>query len=317
MKAAAIDRFGPPSAIKLHTLPVPKPGPSEVLIALHGAGVGYWDASIRTGSWRPAGRPRFPLILGIDGAGTVVARGKKVRRFQYGDRVWAYEYDRPQGGFYAEYVLVKERHLGRVPRHLDLVEAGAGAVTALTAYQGIRDALRLKRGETILIYGATGTVGTLAIQFARSLGARVIATASGARATRLVRKLGAHAVFDSREAGAHDKLARLAPDGLDAALVLANGRSLEPCLDLVRPGGRVAFPYGVEPKPRSRRRVRMKPYDAITAPRQFTQLGKAASAARLRVPIFAKYPLAQAARAHMRLAKHGILGRMVLTIRSR
>jgi NADPH:quinone reductase len=90
MKAAAIDRFGPPSVITVHQLPVPKPGPHEVLIEMHAAGVGVWCTSIRDGSWRPPGRPRFPLVLGTDGAGVVVAAGPRVRRLAVGDRVWAY-----------------------------------------------------------------------------------------------------------------------------------------------------------------------------------------------------------------------------------
>src|SRR5262245_13176719 len=125
MKAAAIDRFGPPSAITLHTLPVPKPGRREILVALQAAGVGSWDESIRDGSWRLGGRTKFPLVLGTDGAGIVVAAGAGARRFRAGDRVWAYD---PEAGFYAEYVAVGERKAGRVPRRLDLDQAGAGAV---------------------------------------------------------------------------------------------------------------------------------------------------------------------------------------------
>src|SRR5579885_625247 len=103
MKAAAIDRFGPPSVLTLHELPVPEPGPGEVLVALSSAGVGVWDADIRKGWW-PQGRPKFPLVLGSDGAGVVAGRGASVRRFREGDRVWAYEFINSKGGFYAEYV---------------------------------------------------------------------------------------------------------------------------------------------------------------------------------------------------------------------
>src|ERR1700704_2396687 len=85
MKAAAVDRFGPPSALTLQEVPVPRPGPHEVLIAIDTAGIGSWDASIRDGSWRKPGRPRFPLVPGVDGAGIVVARGARVRRIQLGD----------------------------------------------------------------------------------------------------------------------------------------------------------------------------------------------------------------------------------------
>src|SRR5262245_1887087 len=113
MKAAAIDRFGPPSVLKLHTLPVPEPGPREILIAIHTAGVGGWDESIRDGSWRPSpGRPKFPLVLGTDGAGIVVRTGARVRRFRVGDRAYAFASDNTKGGFYAEFVAIDERKAG-------------------------------------------------------------------------------------------------------------------------------------------------------------------------------------------------------------
>ena len=114
MKAAAVDRFGPPSALTLHEVPVPRPGPHEVLIAIDTAGIGGWDASIRDGSWRKPGRARFPLVPGVDGAGIVVARGARVRRIQLGDRVYAYEFGNRQGGFYAEFAAAKAEHVGRV-----------------------------------------------------------------------------------------------------------------------------------------------------------------------------------------------------------
>jgi NADPH:quinone reductase-like Zn-dependent oxidoreductase len=286
-----------------------------VLIALHAAGVGVWDAQVRDGSWRPFGRPKFPLVLGTDGAGIVVAKGTRVRRFSVGDRLWAYHYANPKGGFYAEYVAVDAEHAGRVPTHLDLLQAGAGATTGLTALQGIDDALRVRRGETVLIYGATGAVGTLALQFAKRRRARVIATASGRDATALVRSLGANAVFNARGKDAVEQLEKLARGKIDAALVLASGDSLEACLDLVRPAGRIAYPNGVEPEPRRRRNVRMLAYDAVAGAIEFARLERAAVEARLRVPIAAVYPLKQAAKAHALLERGHILGRIALRIR--
>ena len=315
MKAAAIDRFGPPSVLKVHTLPVPEVGPREVLIAVYAAGVGVWDADVREGSWRIFERPKFPLVLGTDGAGIVAAKGARERRFKVGDRVWAYDYANPKGGFYAEYVAVDSNEVGQVPRHLDLLQAGAGAVTGLTALQGIDDKLRLRRGETVLIFGASGAVGTLAIQFAKRHRAHVLGTATGRDATALVRRLGADGVFDPRRDDAIERLRALVPDGLDAVLALAGGPVLEQCLGLVRPGGRVAYPHGVEPEPKRRARIRLVAYDAEAGPREFARLARAATEARLRVPIAAVYPLEQAAKAHQRLERGHILGRIALRIR--
>src|SRR5687768_17925759 len=120
MKAAAVNRFGPPSALTLHEVPVPRPGPREVLIAIVTAGIGSWDASIRDGSWRRPGRPRFPLVPGVDGAGIVVAKGARVRpgRLRVGDRVYAYEFGNLQGGFYAEFAVAAAEDVGRVPMGL-------------------------------------------------------------------------------------------------------------------------------------------------------------------------------------------------------
>jgi len=314
MKAAAVDRFGPPSALTMHEVPVPTPEPHEVLIAIDTAGVGSWDASIRNGSWKKPGRPRFPLVPGVDGAGVVVATGARVRRFRPGDHVYAYEFGNRQGGFYAEYAAASAQHVGRVPKGLDLRDAGAVATTGLTALQGI-DALALKPGQTVLIFGASGAVGTMAVQFAAQRGAHVIATASGAAPARLVRKLGAHRVIDARRPESIDQLRRFAPKGLDAVLALAGGDGLERCLDFVRPKGRVAYPNGVEPEPMERPRFRVRAYDAVAGPREFDQLNRHLANGRARVPITASYPLGKAAQAHRRLDRAHLPGRMVLQIR--
>lgn len=313
MKAAAIDRPGPPSVLTLHELPVPEPAPNEVLIALHSAGIGVWDADIRKGWW-PSGRPKFPLVLGTDGAGIVAAKGSRVRRFEIGERVWAYEFPNPKGGFYAEYVAVNADHVARVPRRLDLLQAGAVA-TVLTALQGTDDVLRLRRRETVLIFGATGAVGTMALQFAKRRGARVIGTATGRKASRLAESLGAEATFDARADDAAEQLRELVPEGLDAVLAFAGGKALDRCLDLVKRGGRVAYPNGVEPEPKARRRgFSTEGYDVEASPRSLARLERAVNEARLQVPIAAVFPLARAAQAHERLEQGKVLGRIVLRI---
>ena len=310
MRAAAIDRFGKPDVLKVHSLPVPVPASGQVLIAVDTAGVASWDADIREG-WSPTGRTRFPFILGTDGAGTVAAVGRGVRRFKVGDAVYASNFE--NGGFYAEYVAVEAENVARLPRALDLRQAGAMPLTGVTALQGI-DALKLKKGETVIIHGATGGVGSLAVQFAEARGARVFATASGRDGSALVRRLGADAAVDGHRDNIVKAARRFAPDGVDAVLAFAGGNALEQCLDVVRPGGRVAYPNGVEPEPKRRRGIRIKSYDGVPGVRQYERLNRAIQAAKLKVPIAETYRLADAAKAHKRLAKGHVLGKIVLRV---
>src|SRR2546426_11662043 len=251
MNAAAIDEFGPPAVLALHQLPVPKPGPREVLIALDSAGVGSWDGLVRDGSWRPWGQKApFPIIPGTDGAGIVVSTGANVRKVHVGDRVWACHYSNPKGGVYAEYIAVGAGSVGRVPEHLNLLEAGAAPTTGLTALQGIDGALKLNRGESVLIVGASGGVGTLAVQFAKLRGARVIGTASNPEAAARVRGVGAEGVLDARSLDSIRRLKEFAPDGLDAVFALAGGGRLERCIDFVCLDRPLAHPNRVQAVPR-------------------------------------------------------------------
>jgi NADPH:quinone reductase len=314
MQAAAIDRTGGPEVLTLHTLPVPAPGADEVLIALHTVGVGPWDVDVRErlDYWK---NRHYPLVLGVDGAGTIAAVGSRVQGFKVGDPVYSYVWDNPKGGFYAEYVAVPARAVGHVPTGMSLRDAGAAALTALTAQQGIDDALHLKAGETVIIHGASGGVGTLAVQFAKLRGARVLAIASGDDGVRLVRRLGADAAVDGHHADLAAAAREFAPAGVDAVLALAGGAALEQCLAALKPGGRVAYPSGVDPVPKVGAGVKLVRYDAIARPREFEQLNEAISAAKLQVPIAAEYPLAEAASAQQRISAGHVLGKVVLQIR--
>lgn len=312
MRAAAIDRFGGPAVLKIHILPVPVPDANEVLIALNTAGVGSWDADIR-GGWYPFGRPKFPLVLGTDGSGIVAAVGSRVRRLKVGDRVYSYVWNNPKGGFYAEYVAVAGEKAAKIPKSLDLFHAGAIPTTGLTALQGVDDTLHLKKRESVIIHGASGGVGTVAVQFAKLRGARVLATASGKDGIALVRRLGADEAIDGKSGDILKAARAFAPDGVDAVLAFA-GRNLPRCLDALRRGGRCAYPNGVEPAPRKRRGIKILSYDAVSGVREFQHLNRAVDQAKLRVPIAAAYHLAEASKAHERLEKGHVLGKIVLRI---
>jgi NADPH:quinone reductase len=314
MQAAAIDAAGPAQALKLHTLAVPTPAADEVLIELDTAGVAVWDADIRA---RPDDikHVHFPLVLGTDGAGRIAALGSAVHGFTVGEDVYAYSWDNPQGGFYAQYVAVPAERVARVPAGLTLEQAGAIGTTALTALQGIDDALHVKRGETVIIHGASGGVGTLAVQFAKLRGARVLAIASGDDGLALVRSLGADAAVDGRHGDVAAAARAFAPQGADALLALAGGEALDRALESLKQGGRVAYPTGVHPEPAQQPGRSVTRYDAIAAPAQFTRLNAAIVAARLQVPIAAEFPLAEAAVAHQRLESGHVLGKIVLRVR--
>src|ERR1700738_1016089 len=313
---AAIGRFGGPEVITPHALPVPAVDAGEVLIAVDTAGVGRWDADVREGCF--AGRkPHFPLVLGYDGAGTIAKVGSRVRRLKVGDEVYSYNWENPKGGFYAEYVAVPADKVAPIPRRLDLRHAGAIPITGLTALQGIDDALGLKKGETVIIHGSSGGVGTLAVQFAKLRGAKVFATASGKEGVELVREMGAHAVVDGKRVDIDDQARNFAPKGVDAILALAGGDALERCLNVLRPGGRVAHPNGVEPAPKKRRGMKLIRYDGISGISEFERLNAAVQAARLKVPIAECYPLPRASKAHERLAEGHVVGKIILAVHDR
>jgi NADPH:quinone reductase len=314
MRAAAIDRVGPASVLKIHELPLPKMGARDVMIAVDTAGVGSWEPYQRSGAWG-VGKAHFPVILGSDGSGTVVARGARVRRFRLGDKVYAYTFASRKGGFDAEYVAVADASVARIPRGLDLLHAGASPAVALTAVQGIDDALAVKRNESVVIVGASGNVGMFAVQFAKHRGARVLAIASGRDGTAFARRLGADVAIDGKRSNLAEVLEDFAPDGIDAVLGLAGGKVLATCIDALKRGGRVAYPNGVEPAPRKRRGIKFIVYDAEMGLKQFAKLNRAMAAMPLTVPIAKQFPLEQAANAHRRIEKGHVLGRVVLRVK--
>jgi NADPH:quinone reductase-like Zn-dependent oxidoreductase len=309
MRAVTIDHRG---RVAIRDVPEPPLGRREVRIAVATSGVGTWDAGMR-----PEGPERF-VVPGTDGAGVVREKGPAVRRFRVGDRVYSYSYQNPKGGFHAETVAVVEKKVSPLPRGLDLRRAGAIATTGLTALQGVDDALKVRRGERIIVHGGSGGVGTLAVQFAKWRGARVLATASGRDGRALVRRLGADVAVDGKRGNLTAAARRFAPDGVDAVLAFVGGKSLAACLDALKPrGGRLAYPNGVEPVPRKRKGVKVVVYDGVSGVREFQRLNRAVEGSKLRVPIAKGYALPQASAAYERVAKGHVPGKVVLKIRSR
>ena len=194
MQAIVIDEFGGLDKLQLRELPLPQPQAGEVRIRVRASGVGIWDSMQRSGEF-PPDHVRFPMILGAECAGTVDLVGSRVdERLHEGDEVYAYFWGAQ--GAYAQYVCVKAEFVALKPKNLSFIEAAAVPVDGITAHQALVDELGVEAGETIFIAGASGGVGTLAVQIAaKALKARVIAS-SGTANLDYVRGLGAAEVVD-------------------------------------------------------------------------------------------------------------------------
>ncbi|MGB8957670.1 MAG: NADP-dependent oxidoreductase [Candidatus Aminicenantales bacterium] len=309
MKAAVIDKFGGPQALHVASIPVPEPDENEILLRVHAAGIGSWDPWLREGG---ASAGRFPLVLGSDGAGTVAARGSKVRRFKVGDRVYSYTFDNPKGGFYAEYAVVSEDDAARIPANVSTLEAGALPAVGLTALLGL-EKLKISPKETLMILGASGGVGHVALQLANRMGARTLAVSSRTDGVDMTRRLGADLSVDGRSARFLGSIKDFA-ESLDAALVSANSKRLAEALNYVRKGGRIAYPRGVEPEPADLPGVKILAYDGIPSPEAFERLNGLIARGLFHVAIHRTYRLEEAAQAHRDVSKHH-LGKLVLKIR--
>lgn len=315
MRAVAIDRFGGVEEMQPRMLPVPRPGPDDVLIRLEFAGVGEWDPFEREGGYAEmtGQTPAFPYVLGSEGAGTVAAVGDNVRGFAPGDRVYAVGFLIPDVGFYAEYVAVPAEFVARIPATLTAEQAAGLGGIGLTALRGLEDTLHLRAGESVLVFGAGGGVGHAAVQLAKRLGARVFAMASGADGVALAGHLGADAAVDGR---ADDVLAAaraFAPDGIDAALLLAGGAVADAALATLRPGGRAAYPNGVEPEPHAPDGIPLHAFNGDPDADIIQRLNRLVEAGPFEVHVARTFPLEQAADAHRALDEH-YLGKLSLRI---
>jgi NADPH:quinone reductase-like Zn-dependent oxidoreductase len=307
MNAAVIDRFGGPEVLRLDAVPVPVPKRNEVLIRVEAAGIGVWDPAVRTGELKMK-EPEFPEVIGNDGAGRVVAVGEGITRFRPGDRVYAFSM---AGGFYAEFVAVKEDNVAPMPHGMDPLEAGALGADGITALRGLEDTLRVKPRETVAIFGASGGIGHLAVQLGKRKHARVIAVASGADGVDLCRRLGADLTIDGRSQDVAAEIRRFAPSGVDAALVLAGG--FDRALAELKQGGRVAYPHGVEPEPRPPRGVDVIGYDGVPSRDAFERLNQLIEPAPFHIELGRVYRLAQASEAHRHLEEHH-LGKLAFRV---
>jgi NADPH:quinone reductase-like Zn-dependent oxidoreductase len=194
VRVVEYERFGDESVLAVQERPTPSAGPGELLVRVRAAALNPKDVFTRSGRLRTFSGTRFPKRVGYDWAGEVVALGPGVSGFAPGEAVYGM-IQQWAGGAVAEYAAVRVEELARKPARLTFEEAAAIPLAALTALQALRDDAHLVPGQRVLINGASGGVGSFAVQIARILGARVVAVASG-RNRELLQRLGAHEVLD-------------------------------------------------------------------------------------------------------------------------
>jgi 2-desacetyl-2-hydroxyethyl bacteriochlorophyllide A dehydrogenase len=194
MKAVLIRHFGPPGVMKIEEVEKPVVSRNRVLVRVHYSSVNPVDWKIRNGSLRLISGSRFPMMLGFDVAGEVVETASSVTTFKKGDRVFGMLAFKHRGA-YAEYACVREDALALIPNNLDFKEAAAIPLAALTAYQALHDKARIKSGKTVLVNGASGGVGSFAVQIAKAAGAVVTAVCSTGN-MQIAEQLGADTIID-------------------------------------------------------------------------------------------------------------------------
>lgn len=318
MKAIMVHEFGGPEVLKYEDVPTPKPAGGQVLVRVHGAGVNPYDTYMRAGTY--AIKPPLPYTPGSDAAGEVEAVGQGVTKFKPGDRVYT---AKTVSGAYAEYALALESQIHLLPAKVSYVQGAGVWVPYGTAYHALYQCAMARAGESVLVHGASGGVGTAAVQIARSLGMIVLGTAGTEKGLDLVRREGAHHVFDHSQSGYLDKIREAtAGRGVDVVLEMLANVNLANDLKLLATNGRVIV-IG------SRGDVTITPRDLMmrrSSVRAFTLWGISdAEDKEIHAGLFAgldngtlrpvvgkELPLRDAARAHKEVLERGAFGKIVL-----
>jgi NADPH:quinone reductase-like Zn-dependent oxidoreductase len=305
MKAIMVSEPGGPEVLRMVETEIPEPGPGEALIRVLSAGVGPWDAHIRSGT-TPA--PQLPYIPGAEFAGLIVGDTGAEAAFEDGEPVYGYP---GLTGCYAEYVTCPTEQLAPVPAGLDVAEAGAVPVDGLTAEQGLTDILHVGSGDVVLITGAAGGLGHFAVQIARAMGARVIGTASPQH-HEFVHSLGAAVVVDHTQPNWPDQVRAETPGGVYQVLACA-APTFAGAAEAAGDGARIATPIVADDYPDADR-VHWHHYNGQRSGSRLIKMGPWFDDGTLQVHIVRRYYLADAPAAHATVEQGHTRGKVLLIV---
>ena len=315
MKAVVTKKFGPINEIHLIDHPTPQPAPNEVQIHIAYAAVNPVDWKICEGWLKEMLPHEFPLIPGWDAAGTISAIGKNVTNLNDGDEVYAYcRKPTVQWGTYAEYVCVNANHAALKPKSLTFAQAAAIPLVGLTAWQALFEAGKLQKGESILIHGGAGGVGSLAIEFAKNAGATVYTTAS-AKNHPYVKDLGADYAIDYTKENFVDKIHSLEPDGVDIVFDCVGYETLTRSFNVVKKGGRlISIVQKVDPEKCAEHQIHGEFVFVRPDGEQLKQIGKLIDSGKINPPNVEEMPLSLFRNAFEKSKGGHTQGKMVLRV---
>lgn len=314
MKAITIDGFGGIEKLKTSVLPDPVPASDEVIINVRYAGVNPVDWKIREGYLKERLPHKFPLIPGWDAAGVIAAVGKDVEKFKVGDEVFAYcRKPEVQWGTYAESVALGAEFVAHKPKNTSFAEAAAIPLVGLTAWQALFDAANLQKGQTVLVHAGAGGVGSLAIQFAKHIGARVMTTASVAKHD-YVKKLGADVAIDYAY-GFVEQVLKAAPEGVDLVFDCVGGKTLDESMPVVKRGGHI-ISIVQKPDEQLAEKYGIHPGYVFVRPNgeQLAEIGRLIETGKVVVPKIEELSIKDVAKAQEQSRNGRTLGKMVLKV---
>src|SRR5215469_17019202 len=308
MKAIVIHQYGKPDVLKYEDAPLPEPKENQILVRVIAAGVNPVDGAARSEKYAKFFGITLPFIPGYDIAGVVEKTGAKVTKFKAGDSVYAY-IGLGEGGGYAQYAVVTEEEASPKPKSITYESAAAAPVVALTAWQALIDTAKLSAGQTVLIHGGSGGVGSFAIQIAKARGAKVLATASTPNQD-LLKQLGADVAIDYTK----QKFEDVAKD-VDVVLDCVGKDTLQRSYGVVKKGGFLVT-IVASPDPVELEKHGIHGSDLSVAPNsdELTEIRKLIEQKKIKVVVSQTLPLTDATKAQEQAATRHTRGKIVLRV---